>query len=203
MRLRTHIDVTSPHNNMPPKEKVLVYLIRRDLRLADNPILHEVSRIAAGLGPSPSPSSSSSPPPPFTHLLPVYVFPADQIEVSGFLASPLLDSPYKEARSQVAGFWRCGANRAKFLAESVWDLKGDLERVGSGLQVRVGTIRDAVEKMLEDYQSRRDEVEISGLWMTEEYGVEEKREERHVRRACRARGVDFRAWKDEKYLIHE
>ncbi len=53
--------------------KILVYLIRRDLRFSDNPVLFEAQKIFA---------SGSS---PFTHLLPIYVFPANQVEISGFI----------------------------------------------------------------------------------------------------------------------
>jgi deoxyribodipyrimidine photo-lyase len=39
--------------------------------------------------------------------------------------------------------------------------------------------------------------------MTSEEGVEEKREERDVRRAVEEADKDFRLWKDEKYFIDE
>ena len=46
-------------------KKVLIYLLRRDLRLADNPVFHEISR------------AWSNSRPPFNAVLPVYVFPAE------------------------------------------------------------------------------------------------------------------------------
>lgn len=170
--------------------RVLIYLLRRDLRLADNPIFHEIARLNR---------QSEN---PFTHLLPVYVFPAEQIEVSGFLSSNAERSPYKEARSQVGGFWRCGRLRAKFVAESVWDLKSDLESIGSGLAVRVGALQDAVRSILDSYRSRND-VEIHGLWMTSEEAWEELYEERHVQQLMDREGKEFKLWKDEKYLVDE
>jgi hypothetical protein len=88
-------------------KKLLVYLMRRDLRVCDNPILHHLGT-AKEHG--------------FTHLLPVYVFPAHQVEVSGFIDDPDLKSPYPEARSRIGKFWRCGPHRAKFLAQSVWGI---------------------------------------------------------------------------------
>ena len=141
--------------------RVLVYLLRRDLRLADNPVFHDIARL------------NSQSQKPFTHLLPVYVFSADQVEVSGFLSSDEERSPYKEARSAIGGFWRCGRLRSKFVAESVWDLKKDLQSIGSGLEIRVGAVQDAVRSVLDGFRSR-DGFEVHGLWMTSEEGWEGK-----------------------------
>ena len=92
--------------------------------------------------------------------------------------------------------------RAKFLAESVWDLKSALERAGSGLTIRVGMLGQVVTELLQHFKSTGD-VDVHGVWMTGEEGVEEKREEREVRRAVEEAGKDFRLWKDEKYYIDE
>lgn len=171
------------------QHRVLIYILRRDLRLADNPIFHEVAKL------------SQQSQRPFTHVLPVYVFPAQQVEVAGFLSSPDDQSPYPEARSQVGGFWRCGPHRARFLAESVWDLKTDLEKVGSGLAIRIGMVGQVVRDLLEGF--RQDNVEVTSVWMTSEEGVEEQREERDVRGAAKSHGTDFKLWVDEKYFIDE
>jgi deoxyribodipyrimidine photo-lyase len=170
--------------------RVLIYLLRRDLRLADNPIFHEISRL------------NNQSQKPFTHLLPVYVFPAEQIEVSGFLRGEEQRSPYKEARSQVSGFWRCGRLRAKFIAECVWDLKKDLESVGSGLEIRVGSIHDAVRSILDGFRSR-DDCEVHGLWMTSEVSWEEQVEEKGVQRLMEGEEKEFKLWTDEKYFVDE
>ncbi|EOD46537.1 putative cryptochrome dash protein [Neofusicoccum parvum UCRNP2] len=154
--------------------RVLIYLLRRDLRVADNPIFHQLTQQAA--------SGSSQ----FTHVLPVYVLSANQIEVSGFLKDDA-KSPYPEARSQVAGFWRCGPHRAKFTAESVWDLKESLGKIGSDLVIRIGMERGTV----------------AAIWMTAEEGVEEKREQRDARKAAEASGVEFKLWTDEKYFVDD
>jgi deoxyribodipyrimidine photo-lyase len=170
--------------------RVLIYLLRRDLRLADNPIFHEISK------------ASKQSKHPYTHVLPLYVFPAQQVEVSGFLSSPDGRSPYPEARSQHGGFWRCGPRRATFLAESIWDLKTALEGVGSGLTVRAGLLGDVIRDLLEGFR-KSGSAEVFGLWMTSEEGVEERREEQEVRRTVEADGKEFRLWVDEKYLIDE
>ncbi|TAQ88712.1 hypothetical protein B7494_g2951 [Chlorociboria aeruginascens] len=169
---------------MPPN--ILVYLLRRDLRASDNPILH---------------SLATQKDHGFTHLLPVYVFSAQQIEVSGFVDEETGKSPYPEARSRVAGFWRCGPHRAKFLARSVWDVKNSLEEVGSGLCVRVGMVGEVVKGVLEGIG--KGDGKVGAVWMTGEESLEEKREESDVRDACEEADVDFKIWGDEKYLVDD
>lgn len=173
----------------PPR--ILVYLLRRDLRFTDNPVLVEISKLY---------QQSRH---PFTHLLPLYVFPAQQLEVSGFLSSSSERSPFPEARSTTAGFWRCGPHRAKFLAESVWDVKEALEASESGLEIRVGMIGQVIKEILESYKQNSQQGEVVGVWMTSEEGVEERREEKVVKRATEADGKDFRLWVDEKYFVDE
>lgn len=169
--------------------RVLIYLFRRDLRLNDNPVITEIARL------------NSQSQKPFTHLLPVFVFSAEQVETSGFVTEGQ-KSPYPEARSKVGGFHRCGSLRAKFLAESVWDLKKDLESIGSGLQIRVGSVKDAVRSILDGYRDQ-DDVQIHGLWMTSEEAWEEHEEEKEVRDLMHANKKEFKLWDDEKYFVHE
>jgi deoxyribodipyrimidine photo-lyase len=198
------------------KPRILIYILRRDLRLSDNPIFHRAS-----LSPTKRSSKSNvreredshtsdSDNLNFTHLLPVYVFPANQVEVSGFLPSPTLRSPYLEARSRVAGLWRTGPHRAKFTAEGVWGLKEKLEELecGSGLEVRVGMIGEVVKHMLEWYsEGKREErgsrADIAGIWMTNEDGTEEKQVEAEVKSVATENGVAFKLWDDVKYYIDE
>lgn len=59
-----------------------------------------------------------------------------------------------------------------------------------------------LKDLLNQFEARED-AEISGVWMTEEEGVEEKREERAVRKASENAGVEFRLWVDEKFLVDE
>ena len=169
--------------------RVLVYLLRRDLRFADNPIFHEVFKTIQ--------QSQNL----YTHFLPLYVFAAQQIEVSGFLASDSDRSPFPEARSNAGGFWRCGPHRAKFLAESVWDLKKSLDAVGSGLEIRVGMAGQVIKDLLDSFE--KNNTQVAGVWMTDEEGVEEKREEQEVKAAADRAGTEFRLWTDEKYYIDE
>jgi deoxyribodipyrimidine photo-lyase len=166
-----------------PNSKVLIYSMRRDLRVSDNSILH---------------SLSTQKDHGFTHLLPLYIFAAQQLEVSGFIEGDA-KSPYPEARSRIGRFWRCGPHRAKFLSESVWDLKESLEKLGSGLCIRVGMVGETIAGILE----AESELKIGGVWMNGEEGVEEVIEERDVKRICEKNGVDFKLWVDEKYLLDE
>ncbi|MCJ1453061.1 hypothetical protein MMC28_003406 [Mycoblastus sanguinarius] len=169
--------------------RVVIYLLRRDLRLADNPIFNEVSKTFQ--------QSQHY----YTHFLPVYVFAAQQIEVSGFLSSDTERSPFPEARSNAGGFWRCGHHRAKFLAESVWNLKKSLGGVGSGLEIRVGMAGQVIKEILDTFM--KESTEVVGVWMTDEEGVEEKREERDVRNTAEGAGTEFKLWTDEKYYIDD
>lgn len=167
--------------------KVLIYLMRRDLRVSDNPVLH---------------SLVSSKNHGFTHLLPLYVFSAQQLEVKGFISDSNTKSPYREAKSKVGGFWRTGPHRVSFLAECIWDLKEGLEKVGSGLCIRVGMVGDVVDDMLRKIDGKG-EIKVGALWMVGEEGVEESQEESQVKKACREADVEFKLWNDEKYLIDE
>lgn len=101
--------------------KVLLYFIRHGLRVSDNPILQHIATHQGE----------------FTHLLPVFVFHARQIEISGLIQDGS-ESPFPEAKSRIGRFWRCGPHRIRFVTEAVWDMKGSLESIGSGLLIRVG-----------------------------------------------------------------
>ena len=214
--------------------RVLLYILRRDIRLSDNPIFYNASLLCSKISAGARSRSQSSPPAPLgrrdspidphepnlpaaTHLIPIYVFPANQIEVSGFLRTPDDRSPYREAKSQVAGIWRTGPHRVKFLAESIWDLKRQLEGLecGSGLVIRVGMIEEIVEHMLASFAGDHTEkngdsggngkvkADVVGIWMAEEEGSEEKHDEEAVRSIAKAHGVEFRLWGNEKYFVDE
>jgi deoxyribodipyrimidine photo-lyase len=204
------------------KPRILIYILRRDLRLSDNPVFHRASLSPTRCTIKSEPSlvtdareredslTSDTDNLNFTHLLPVYVFPANQVEISGFLPSPALRSPYLEARSRVAGLWRTGPHRAKFIAEGVWDLKEQLEGLGcaSGLEVRVGMIGEVVKHMLDWYlegkhEERGSKADIAGIWMTNEDGTEEKQAEAEVKTIATEHGVTFKVWDDVKYYIDE
>jgi deoxyribodipyrimidine photo-lyase len=146
---------------------------------------------------------------PFTHFLPVYVFPPRQIEVSGFLSSPSEKSPYPEARSRIAKVWRTGPHRAKFIGQGVWDLKQQLEGLecDSGLEIRVGIVAEVVSQILDSYSQLDGEEnsrpKITGVWMTDDDGTEEKDEAKAVEKVAARNDIPFKLWADEKYFIDE
>lgn len=192
----------------PASQKLIIYILRRDLRLADNPVFHELCR------------TYSSQTNTFTHILPLYVFPAHQVEISGFIpeaseAAATPKSPYQEARSQVGGFWRCGPHRAKFLAESVWDLKQSLEKAGNGLVIRAGVVEDIISTTIDGLEAKPEvdstgkesseerDVDVVGVWMAADEGFEEKQEQEKVRQAVEKRGKEFRLFQDEKFFVDE
>lgn len=164
---------------------VLIYLLRKDLRVSDNPILHHLAT-ASDHG--------------FTHLLPVFVFPAHQIEISGFIRDGS-KSPYPEARSQTGNYWRCGPHRAKFIGEAVWNLKESLESLGSGLVLRVGKHGEVLQHILEGLKSK--DHKVGAVWMVGEESVEERREQSEVAAICEKHSAEFRLWTDEKYFVDE
>ncbi|EHK97690.1 putative cryptochrome DASH, mitochondrial [Glarea lozoyensis 74030] len=171
-----------------PETKVLIYLLRKDLRVSDNPVLHALAK-----------DQSHG----FTHLLPLYVFQAQQIEVKGFIPEgEAAKSPFPEARSQVAGFWRTGPHRVKFVSESVWDMKKNLQQLGSDLCIRAG-MADGVLRHVIDEINQKSGIKVGAVWMTAEEGVEEKREERAIRNLCDETDTDFKLFVDEKYFIDD
>ncbi|KAI0588938.1 PhrB Deoxyribodipyrimidine photolyase [Pyrenophora tritici-repentis] len=141
--------------------RILLYVLRRDVRLSDNPIFHtaalQTARQTSWRNSANSDRrhrddslTSEHGGASFTHLLPVYVWSANQIEVSGFLPAST-PSPYPEARSAVAKVWRTGPHRVQFIADGVWDLKNKLADLdcGSGLEQRVGKITEVVSDILD------------------------------------------------------
>lgn len=171
---------------MAEKKRLLIYVMRRDLRVADNPILYELATNSKKHG--------------FTHMLPLYVFSAQQIEVSGFINGEE-KCPFPEARSRIGGFWRCGPHRAKFISESLEDVKENLEEIGSNLCVRVGLIGNVIEDMIARYA--REDFKVAAVWMVGEHASEELSEELAVKKVCKAAKVGFQVWADEKYLVDE
>ncbi|KAK0668519.1 putative mitochondrial cryptochrome DASH precursor [Cercophora samala] len=168
-------------------QNVLIHIIRRDLRLSDNPLFH-----AAAIAPDEE---------RFDAHLPLYVFDAQHVDVSGFLQFEGASNPHKPPRSQVAGYHRCGPHRAKFLAEAVWDLSESLNEVGSGLFIRVGRIPDVVETLLSELAKKG--AKVGAVWMTGHEGSEEKADEKAVASLCDSIGAKWKLWVDEKYFIHD
>ncbi|KAI8956607.1 cryptochrome [Daldinia sp. FL1419] len=164
---------------------ILIYLVRHDLRVSDNPILHHLA---------------STPGHGFTHLLPLFVLLPHQLEVSGFLKEGG-KSPFPEAKSEIGRYWRCGPHRAAFIAQSIWNLKDNLGRLGSDLIIRIGTYDDTLKKLIDGLRLKG--FNVSGVWTIGEEGHEEKRDEKLISETCLSLDIEFRTWVDEKYFIDD
>ena len=81
-------------------------------------------------------------------------------------------------------------------------MKEGLEKLGSGLCIRVGSTSDVIRELLLQLHSEKG-LKVGAIWVVGEEGIEESREERAVRDACTEADVDFKLWNDEKYLIDE
>lgn len=167
------------------ESNVLIYLVRRDLRVSDNPILHHLATTEDH---------------GFTHMLPLCVVTPNQYEVSGFINDGS-DSPFPEARSDVGGFWRCGPHRAKFVAESIWDLKMSYESLESGLVIRVGKFNETLKSVVDGLKAEG--LKVGATWMVSQEGYDEKLEEDAISKYCASESVEFKSWVDEKYFIDE
>lgn len=166
------------------KPRILICLLRHDLRLSDNPLFHLASQGDHG----------------FSHLLPLFVLSPQQIEVSGFIkdGSP---SPYPQAKSALSKVWRTGPHRVKFVLQSVWNLKENLESVGSGLLLRIGKPGDVIGELLEGFSQKQQA--LGAVWMTSEEGVEEHRDQKSISAICEKLGAEFKLFQDEKYFVDE
>jgi deoxyribodipyrimidine photo-lyase len=167
---------------------ILIYVLRKDLRVTDNPILHHLS------------STSDH---GYTHLLPVYVFPDAQMDLSGLVKEG--DSEGRDERfrawSHVGHYPRCGPYRAKFIAETVWDVKASLEAIGSGLVLRAGDVGAAISTLIEGFAEKQ--LRVGAVWTTALVGSEEADQEIAIAKACERTGTHFKIWEDEKYFIDE
>ncbi|RYP26814.1 hypothetical protein DL768_011532 [Monosporascus sp. mg162] len=155
------------------------------MRVSDNPILHKLST-----------SSDHG----FTHLLPLFVFLPQQVEISGLLRDGH-ESPYPEAKSALGRFWRCGPHRTKFIAKTVWNLKENLEKLGNDLTIRAGALETVLRSVIG--KLREKQFNVGAVWMVEEEGDEEKKNEAALADICSKTGIDLRVWPDEKYFIDD
>ncbi|KKP00070.1 DASH family cryptochrome [Trichoderma harzianum] len=170
------------------EERVVIYLVRRDLRVADNHILHLLSRHNI--------NDEST----YTHLLPVYVLPPDQVETSGLLKNGER-SPYPRAVSENSGVWKCGLHRVKFLAEAIWDMKERLEELDNGLIIRVGRFYDILEGIYKHYSSDKSGPQISSVWMARGHTPEQISEQQEVYTACYNFGIDYVKFRDREPFV--
>ncbi|KAK4189786.1 DNA photolyase, FAD-binding/Cryptochrome [Podospora australis] len=167
-------------------KRAVVHFCRRELRVGDNSIINHVADHRNE----------------YDLYIPVYVFPSSQVELSGLIKDGT-PNPFPPAKSAVAGYWRTGPHRAKFIAESVWAFKEKLESLGSGLVIRVGNIADIARSFAQGLTDDGQKVDVGAIWMTSHEGSEEKKDERAVESLCGDLGAEFKLWVDEKYFLDD
>ena len=163
-------------------KEVFVYVLRRDLRVADNPVFRTLSSLSGSKD---------------AYLIPLYVFNPTQYELSG-LVKEGQTSPYPEARSRLGSFWRCGPHRIKFLAESLHDIQHSLRQKGSDLIIRAGRTDEVVSNLLQVLT--KEGMAVKGVWLTKDFATEEQAEERAIRAAL-PKDVKMNIISDDSTLI--
>lgn len=104
-------------------------------------------------------------------------------------------------KSPIGGFARCGPHRAKFIAETVWNIKDLLVSLGSDLVLRAGNHGEVIRGLIKGFKAKG--FKVGAVWTTGLVGSEEVDQERGVAAVCGEQKVDFKLWADEKYFIDE
>lgn len=162
--------------------KTVLYPLRRDLRLQDNPIFHALS-------------TSKD----VAFLVPLYILDPRQIEVSSLLKQGQ-NNPYPEARSRIAKFWRCGIHRCKFLVESLFDIKHSLRALGSDFIICAGEPGKVISSLIQQIPACDDASPVA-VWIAHDPADEEKAQVRHIQDCVPS--IELKVFKDESYLIHQ
>lgn len=132
---------------------------RQDLRLHDNPALNKAIQ-----------NSNKSPKDDVSKgIVPIYCF--DPRFVGGDTMTPF-------------GSQKCGVRRAKFLLESVEDLRQNLEKNGSGLVVAYGKTEDVMAKICKVIDTEVEGIEPNVV-VQEEPASEEYAVDKAVKRAVK------------------
>jgi deoxyribodipyrimidine photo-lyase len=129
---------------------ILIHLHKNDLRIHDSPILS---------------LAHSSRHKTVTHILPIYVFDERYINlqcVPSFQCDPRIGPP----KSRLGKFWRTGRHRARFMVESVFDLKQRYKEKGADLVLACGKPEHVVANITKAILDQGDRVE--GVWMQKE-----------------------------------
>ncbi|KAG8691739.1 hypothetical protein FRC11_011118 [Ceratobasidium sp. 423] len=168
--------------------RIAIALLRNDLRVSDNPILY-AARDAPGI----------------THLLPLFVFDERQVELGGVVGFRESQLPrheqIPEAKTRICRFWRTGRHRARFLVQSVFDLKSQLKSLGSDLGVYLGRPENVVPRLVHQFRDQGDTVE--GVWLQQESASEEVSVERRLSRALGETRTTLHLDPGARTLVHE
>jgi len=174
---------------MGPKQNLttqtIIYLMRNDLRLHDNECFQHISKLAEGVK---SHNSKENVHP--LRLVPLYCFQPEHY----------LTGTYN------FGFSRIGQPRARFLLETVKDLKQQLQNRGSDLIIRscfsdkttsspVHAVQSIIEKLgLENQLPNGDNRQSCTLIFHQEATQEEMDEEHSLIKLCRKYGIQVKSF---------
>lgn len=152
-----------PRPGVAAARRPVIMWFRNDLRLDCNDALLEANRSGSA-------------------LLPVYCF--DPREFRKVCGSTVVVPLYYEQKQGAAGFERTGAYRARFLLQSVADLRQRLRACGSDLLVRVGCPEDVLPALA-------DKVNAARVFCHAEVNADEVAVESAVRDALEHQGTDL------------
>ncbi|CAO1625863.1 unnamed protein product [Parajaminaea phylloscopi] len=190
----------APAAAAPPS--VLICLLRFDLRISDNALWHCAHR-EEPLPPHPNHPLNANKLPQerelfsrSRYLVPLFVFDEREIELSGL---PGYERRGPEARTREFKFWKTGAFRARFIAESVYDLRSRLRERGSDLCIRFGITEDVVSNLVHAFKASGTRVE--GVWMQKEMTSAEVSVEQAIQSRLQAMDTPVR-FVHGKTLIH-
>lgn len=185
------------------QKSVLICLLRLDLRIHDNPLFyyaHQTPRPILNsatktvdlnsIGDDDLLGSTSD------YLLPVYVFDEREMELSGL---PGYQRKGPEARTKEYGFWKTGGFRARFISETVYDLRSRLRSVGSDLLIRFGTPESVIQNLVSAFQAEGTHVE--GIWLQKEMTHAEVEVENLIIKNLQGTGVHA-SFVHGKTLVH-
>jgi len=153
------------------KKKVALVIFRNDLRVHDNASLYHAHADHKDAG--------------ITHVQPVYIFDERFIELSGL---PDYQRKGGEARTRLCGFWRTGVHRARFLSESVFDLRDRLRDRGSDLMIRFGRTEEAIVNIVKAIQAEP-KTELIAIHAQKEACSEETDQEKGISESLPSLGL--------------
>ncbi|CAD6914408.1 unnamed protein product [Tilletia laevis] len=164
------------------KGNVLIALLRNDLRVHDHPIFHVASKSGSKAA---SPLTSSLRfSQPITHFLPIYVLDPVFHPLAGLPNIPSSIAEDASSKTRTLGLWRTSPHRLSYLAHSLADLAGTLQKKGSGLHVYAGRPERVISSIVKRIEA--DGYRVEGVAMTKEINSEELRTQQRVRKALEA-----------------
>ncbi|KAI9034217.1 cryptochrome [Hyaloraphidium curvatum] len=163
---------SSPAGPAPAQPRIVICLFGRDLRVHDNESLH----------------SALAKHPAATHLLPMHVVDPRQVDADYAFWGTKKELDDGGPRTRWFGFPKCGEHRARFLVESLRDLRSTLVARGSDLLVLAGKTEKVVEEVLRGLDGK---ATVEGLYFQKEVSSEELAVEKNLARVLKKRNIRF------------